>query len=42
MRATPDQVRLILVDPKRVEMGQYNDLPHLLAPVVVDPQARRR
>jgi DNA segregation ATPase FtsK/SpoIIIE, S-DNA-T family len=38
MRATPDQVRLILIDPKRVEMGQYNDLPHLLAPVVVDPK----
>ncbi len=38
MRATPDQVRLILIDPKRVEMGQYNDLQHLLAPVVVDPK----
>lgn len=38
MRATPDQVRLLLIDPKRVEMGQYNDLPHLLAPVVVDPK----
>jgi len=38
MRATPDQLRLILVDPKRVEMGAYNDLPHLLAPVVVDPK----
>jgi S-DNA-T family DNA segregation ATPase FtsK/SpoIIIE len=38
MRSTPDQVRLMLVDPKRVEMGQYNDLPHLLAPVVVDPK----
>ena len=38
MRATPDRVRLMLVDPKRVEMGQYNDLPHLLAPVVVDPK----
>ena len=38
MRATPDQLRLILVDPKRVELGQYNDLPHLLAPVVVDPK----
>jgi len=38
MRATPEQVRLLLIDPKRVEMGQYNDLPHLLAPVVVDPK----
>ncbi|MEO9181783.1 MAG: DNA translocase FtsK, partial [Acidimicrobiales bacterium] len=38
MRATPDQLRLMLVDPKRVEMGQYNDLPHLIAPVVVDPK----
>jgi DNA segregation ATPase FtsK/SpoIIIE, S-DNA-T family len=37
-RATPDQVRLILVDPKRVELGQYNDLPHLLTGVVVDPK----
>jgi DNA segregation ATPase FtsK/SpoIIIE, S-DNA-T family len=37
-RATPDQVRLILVDPKRVELGTYNDLPHLLTQVVVDPK----
>ncbi len=38
MRANPDQVRLLLIDPKRVEMGHYQDLPHLLAPVVVDPK----
>ena len=36
IRANPDQVRLLLIDPKRVEMGHYQDLPHLLAPVVVD------
>lgn len=38
LRATPDQLRLVLIDPKRVELGQYNDLPHLLSPVVVDPR----
>ena len=38
MRANPEQVRLLLIDPKRVEMGHYQDLPHLLAPVVVDPK----
>ena len=38
MRSTPEHVRLILVDPKRVELGQYNGLPHLLTQVVVDPR----
>jgi DNA segregation ATPase FtsK/SpoIIIE, S-DNA-T family len=38
MRDTPDKVKLILVDPKRVELGQYEGLPHLLNPVVVDPK----
>ncbi|MBW3659192.1 MAG: DNA translocase FtsK [Actinobacteria bacterium] len=39
MRARPDQVRMILIDPKRVELNAYEGAPHLLAPVVTD--ARR-
>ena len=37
-RATPEDVRLILIDPKRLELGMYEDIPHLLTPVVVDPK----
>ena len=38
MRTTPKQVRLIMVDPKRVEFSSYNGLPHLYVPVVTDPR----
>ncbi len=37
-RATPDDVRLIMIDPKRLELGMYEAIPHLLTPVVVDPK----
>ncbi len=37
-RATPDDLRLIMIDPKRLELGMYEDIPHLLTPVVVDPK----
>jgi S-DNA-T family DNA segregation ATPase FtsK/SpoIIIE len=37
-RATPDEVKLIIIDPKVVEFGVYNGIPHLLTPVVTDPK----
>src|SRR5206468_4580499 len=37
-RASPDDVRLILIDPKRLELGMYDDIPHLMTPVVVEPK----
>ena len=37
-RSTPDEVRMILIDPKRLELGMYEEIPHLLTPVVVDPK----
>jgi S-DNA-T family DNA segregation ATPase FtsK/SpoIIIE len=37
-RASPEEVRLIMIDPKRLELGMYEDIPHLLTPVVVDPK----
>jgi S-DNA-T family DNA segregation ATPase FtsK/SpoIIIE len=37
-RATPDEVRLLLIDPKRIELSSYEAIPHLLHPVVTDPK----
>jgi DNA segregation ATPase FtsK/SpoIIIE, S-DNA-T family len=37
-RASPDDVRMIMIDPKRLELGMYEEIPHLMTPVVVDPK----
>ena len=37
-RASPHEIKLILVDPKRVELSEYNDIPHLLTPVIIEPE----
>jgi len=41
-KATPDEVRLLMVDPKRIELSSYEAIPHLLHPVVVDPKMASR
>jgi S-DNA-T family DNA segregation ATPase FtsK/SpoIIIE len=38
LRSTPDEVRMILIDPKRIELGFYESIPHLLTPVVSSPK----
>ena len=37
-KMTPDRLRLLLIDPKRVELTPFNGIPHLISPVVVEPE----
>jgi DNA segregation ATPase FtsK/SpoIIIE, S-DNA-T family len=37
-KGTPDELKMVMIDPKRLELGLYEDIPHLLAPVVTDPK----
>jgi DNA segregation ATPase FtsK/SpoIIIE, S-DNA-T family len=41
-RARPDEVKFILIDPKRLELGLYEDIPHLAAPIITDPKLASR